>query len=130
MSNHSEMKSRLARVRGLGSAKEGVAHWWAQRLSAVALLPLIIWFSASLVYLSGANHATVLAWLKTPLAPILMVALVSAGFYHLQLGLQVVIEDYVHNGAIKLSLVIITRLGCALAALIGVFSVLRIAFGG
>jgi succinate dehydrogenase / fumarate reductase membrane anchor subunit len=129
MSGRSELRTRLGRVRGLGSAKEGVAHWWAQRLTAVALVPLTFWLTASLAGLWGAGHAEVVAWLRGPVAPVAMIALLIAGFHHLQLGMQVVIEDYVHSEAAKWTLIVAVKLGAALAALIAVVAVLRIAFG-
>ncbi|MDX1483828.1 MAG: succinate dehydrogenase, hydrophobic membrane anchor protein [Alphaproteobacteria bacterium] len=129
MSPSPSLRSRLGQVRGLGSAKEGAAHWWAQRLTAVALVPLVFWLVASLAALSGAGHAEVVAWLRGPIAPVAMVALLIAGFHHLQLGLQVVIEDYVHGEAAKIGLIITVKLASALAALIAVLAVLRIAVG-
>jgi succinate dehydrogenase / fumarate reductase membrane anchor subunit len=123
------LRTRLGRVRGLGSAKEGVNHWWGQRLTAIAMVPLFVWFAFSLVALAGAPHATVVAWIKNPVTAVLLVALLAAVFYHLALGVQVVIEDYVHTEWRKLALIIIVKLASALAALIGVLSVLRIAFG-
>ncbi len=126
---HSPMRTRLGRVRGLGSAKEGVIHWWGQRLSAIALVPLVVWFAASLVALAGAPHAVVIAWIKGPVTAILLVVLLAATFYHLQLGVQVVVEDYVHTEWRKLAVVITVKFVSALAALIGIFAVLRIALG-
>jgi succinate dehydrogenase / fumarate reductase membrane anchor subunit len=124
------LRSALGRVRGLGSAKEGVAHWWAQRLTSIALVPLILWFVASLVGLIGADHATFVAWLRQPLSAILVTLLLAAGFHHLQLGLQVVIEDYVHHEATKIASLIVMKFAAAVLALLGIFSVLKIAFGG
>jgi succinate dehydrogenase / fumarate reductase membrane anchor subunit len=129
MNGPSTLRSRLGRVRGLGSAKEGAAHWWAQRLTSIALVPLVFWFVASLAALSGAGHGEVVAWLRGPIAPVAMIALLAAGFHHLQLGMQVVIEDYVHSEAAKITLIIIFKLGAVLAALISILSVLRIALG-
>jgi len=107
----------------------GTEHWWAQRLTAIALVPLVFWFVASLAALSGASHGEVVAWLRGPIAPVILVALLVAGFRHLQLGLQTVIEDYVHGKTAKITLIIAVKLGTVLAVLIAVFSVLRIAFG-
>ncbi|HSR54625.1 MAG TPA: succinate dehydrogenase, hydrophobic membrane anchor protein [Alphaproteobacteria bacterium] len=129
MSARDGLRSRLGRVRGLGSAKEGAAHWWAQRLTAIALVPLTFWLVASLAGLWGATHAEVIAWLRGPVAPVVMIALLIAGFHHLQLGLQVVIEDYVHSEAAKWTLIIAAKLGSVFAGLIGIVAVLRIAFG-
>jgi succinate dehydrogenase / fumarate reductase membrane anchor subunit len=114
---------------GKGGKASGSEHWWAQRLTAIALVPLVFWFVASLAGLSRAGHGEVLAWLRGPIAPIILIALLAAGFHHLQLGLQVVIEDYVHGKTAKYSLLIAVKLGALLAALISIFSVLRIAFG-
>ena len=128
--NNSRLRSPLGRVRGLGAAKEGVGHWWAQRVTAVALVPLTFWFVASIIGLIGADHATFVAWLRQPLNTILMTVFLAVGFHHLQLGLQVVIEDYVHNEAARIASVITVKFACALLALAGIFSVLKIAFGG
>jgi len=91
------MRSGLGRARGLGAAKAGYHHWWAQRLTAVALVPLTLWFICGVIRLAGAPHVEVVAWLGNPLVLVLMLALVGAMFHHMQLGLQVVIEDYVHT---------------------------------
>ena len=109
--NMQNMRSPLARAIGLGSAKEGVGPWWAERVSAVALVPLTLWFAASIIAHTGSDYATFIVWLKTPLTAILMILLLIALFYHTALGLQVVIEDYVHS-ATKFAAVIAVRLGC------------------
>jgi succinate dehydrogenase / fumarate reductase membrane anchor subunit len=124
------LRTPLGRARGLGAAKEGVGHWWVQRVTAVALVPLIFWFVASIIGLIGADHASFVAWIRHPLNTILMVLLVGVGFHHLQLGLQVVIEDYVHNEAARIASIITMKFAAALVALAGIFSVLKIAFGG
>lgn len=122
------MRSPLARAMGLGSAKEGVEHWWMERVSAAALVPLTLWFVASLIAHTGSDYATFIAYLRTPLANILMILLVIALFYHTALGLQVVIEDYVHSGA-KFAALVVMRLSCVAIAATGIISALRIAFG-
>jgi succinate dehydrogenase / fumarate reductase membrane anchor subunit len=124
------LRSPLGRAIGLGSAKEGVEHWWAQRVSAVALLVLGLWFVSSLVALAGAGRATVAAWLHGPLAAILTILTLAAVFYHSALGIQVVIEDYVHAEGVKLGSVVLVRLLSLALAVAGIFAVLRIAFGG
>jgi len=124
-----QLRSPLGRAVGLGSAKEGVEHWWAQRVSAVALIVLGLWFVASLAALAGADRATVVAWLHGPLAAILTILTLAAVFYHSALGLQVVIEDYVHTEGVKLGAVVLVRLLCLALAVAGIFAVLRIAFG-
>jgi succinate dehydrogenase / fumarate reductase membrane anchor subunit len=124
-----DLRSPLGRAIGLGSAKEGVEHWWAQRVSAVALIALGLWFVASLVALAGAGRATVVAWLHGPLAAILTILTLAAIFYHSALGLQVVIEDYVHGEGRKIGALVLVRLMCLALGVAGIFAVLRIAFG-
>ena len=127
--NMQDMRTPLARAMGLGSAKEGVGAWWAERVSAVALVPLALWFAASIIAHTGSDYATFIVWLRTPLAAILMILLLIAVFYHTALGLQVVIEDYVHSAA-KFAVVIAVRLGCCALATAGVVAILRIALSG
>lgn len=124
-----DFRSDLGRVRGLGSAKEGVHHWWMQRLSAIALVPLALWFVAALIAHTGAGYHAVSAWLSSPVVFGLMVLLVSATFYHAALGLQVIIEDYIHREGVKIALILLMKFSCALLALASVVSLLVIAFG-
>jgi succinate dehydrogenase / fumarate reductase membrane anchor subunit len=123
------MRSPLGRALGLGSAKEGVEHWWLQRLSALALVPLVLWFVISVVELAGADRAALVAWLHQPLPAVLMVLLLVATFYHAALGLQVVIEDYVQGEGLKLGLVVAVRLICIVFVVRGLFAVLKLALG-
>ena len=125
----SRMRSPLGRAIGLGSAKEGVEHWWVQRVTAIALVPLSLWFVASVVGLVGADIETVQNWVGLPLPAILLVLLIIATFYHASLGLQVVIEDYVHTELARLGLVVVVRLLSFGFAVAGIFAVLSIAFG-
>jgi succinate dehydrogenase / fumarate reductase membrane anchor subunit len=113
---------------GLGSAKSGAAPWWAERVSAVAIIPLSLWFAASIITHSGDDYFSFNAWLRTPLPTIAMILLLVALFYHTALGLQVVIEDYVHSAA-KFAGVALMRLGCFALAVAGIVATLRIAFG-
>lgn len=124
------MRSPLGRAVGLGSAKEGVDHWWRQRLSAIALVPLGLWFVASLLAHVGGGYEQAVAWLGSPLPAILMIALIAATFYHAALGMQVVVEDYVHREWVKLGTLIFLRLACLLLAVAGIFAVLRVALKG
>jgi succinate dehydrogenase / fumarate reductase, membrane anchor subunit len=121
------MRSPLARAIGLGSAKEGVDHWWTERVLAVALVPLTLWFAASIIAHTGSDYATFIAWLRSPLATTLIILLLIALFYHSALGLQVLIEDYVHSGA-KFAAVIAVRLGCFALSVAGIIATLHIAF--
>ena len=120
------LRSPLGRARGLGSAKAGSRHWWAQRLTAIALLPLTLWFIWSVIHLSGASHQGVIDWMSAPLTLGLMLALVVTTFHHLQLGLQVVLEDYVHNEPLKVGAVLLMKALCVLLALVCFVSVLKI----
>jgi succinate dehydrogenase / fumarate reductase membrane anchor subunit len=123
------MRSALGRVRGLGSAKSGTAHWWSQRLSAIALVPLTLWFIGSLVVLAGASHGEIAAWVSSPIVASLLVLLIATTFYHSFLGLQVVIEDYVHNEPLKLATLIVVQGASFVLALIGIVSVFMLLFG-
>jgi succinate dehydrogenase / fumarate reductase membrane anchor subunit len=125
-----DTRSPIARVRGLGSAKEGVQHWWVQRLTALALVPLSIWFAAGVVALAGAPQAEAAAWIARPLNATLMILTLGLTFHHAQLGLQVVIEDYVHAEGAKLALLILVKLLALALALAGALAVLRLMIGG
>ena len=123
------LRSPVGRAIGLGSAKEGVEHWWLQRVTAVALVPLTLWFVIAVVRLSSADIDAVRDWVGRRLPAILLVLLLIATFWHASLGLQVVIEDYVHTDLAKLGLLIVVRLACFALAVAGVIAVLGIAFG-
>jgi succinate dehydrogenase / fumarate reductase membrane anchor subunit len=122
------MRAPLARAIGLGSAKEGVQHWWTQRVSAIALVPLMVWFIAAIIAQTGSDYTAFIAWLRKPFPGVLMVLLLIALFYHMALGLQVVIEDYVHS-SVRFAAVIAVRLGCLALAVAGILATLRIALG-
>jgi succinate dehydrogenase / fumarate reductase membrane anchor subunit len=124
------LRSELGRVRGLGSAKEGVHHWWAQRVTAIALIPLSIWFVASIVFLTDVDHATAIQWLRSPITLGLMSLFLIALVYHAVLGLQVVVEDYIHAKPTKLILLLLIQFaGFALVAA-GIVSMLLITIYG
>lgn len=122
------LRSPLARARGLGAAHNGTHHWWAQRLTSIALLPLVLWFAVAVAVLASADYGQVVAWMAAPVNTILMLALIGALFYHMQLGLQVVIEDYVHGKLSKFATLIAVRFGSALLAIAAIFAVLKVAF--
>lgn len=124
------LRTPVARARGLGSAKEGLHHWWVQRVSAVALIPLTIWFVASVVGLAGADHAAVAAWIGNPIVAVLMVLLVAAALYHAQLGMQVVYEDYIHTHWLKITADVGTKLVSLVLGVATIFAILKIALGG
>jgi succinate dehydrogenase / fumarate reductase, membrane anchor subunit len=104
-----QLRSSLGRVRGLGSAKEGVGHWWAQRVTAIALVPLSIWFVCVAISLVGADYATFHVWLSEFGNALLMILTVLALFYHAHLGMQVVIEDYVHGEGARIATLLIVK---------------------
>jgi len=122
------LRSPLGRVLGAGSAKEGVHHWWMQRLTSIALVPLTIWFLVSLLTLPSFEHVTVISWIAQSWTALLLILFILVATWHSQLGVRVVIEDYVHGGAKTLTLVLITFIH-ALVAAAGVFAVLKVAFG-
>ena len=126
----SDLRTPLARARGLGSARDGLKHWWAQRLTAIALIPLVVWFAISLVMLSGADYDIARAWIGSPLVMVLLILTIVIGLHHGQLGLQVVIEDYVHGDGWKLALIVAVRFVAVIFGLAAVVSILRIGFGG
>ena len=121
------LRSPLGRARGLGSAKDGTHHWWAQRVYAVALVPLTLWFVFSVVGLAGASQAQVQAWMASPLNTALLVLLVFTTFHHLLLGLQTVIEDYMRAEGWKLVLQMSMRFIAVLFGMAGILAVLRVA---
>jgi succinate dehydrogenase / fumarate reductase membrane anchor subunit len=121
------LRSPLGRAIGLGSAKDGVDHWWAQRVTAVALIPLALWFVTALLGLVGSDIGAFHDWAGRPLPAILLILLLVATFYHAALGLQVVIEDYIHGEIRKLVLLMLLRLSCFALAVAGIVSVLRLA---
>jgi len=123
------MRSPLGRAIGLGSAKEGVEHWWRQRVTAVALVPLTLWFVIAVIGLVGADHAVFVAWVRSPMPAILLVLLLVATFYHTALGLQVVIEDYLEREWARLTTLLLMRLLCVLFAVRGILAVLKLALG-
>ncbi len=124
------LRTDLGRVRGLGSAKDGTSHWWAQRVTAVALIPLSLWFIYSAITLVGIDRAGFKIWLNAPGSILLMSLFVIALFYHMQLGLQVVVEDYVHNERNKIFLLVLNKLVAVFFAVSSIIALIKVAFGG
>ena len=120
------LRSPLGRVLGMGSAKEGTGHWWSQRVSAVALIPLTLWFLFSLLMLPDLDYATVRTWLSLPLSGFLAVLLLSVLTYHSYLGTTVVIEDYVHSAGKKLLSLLLLRFAYVLVCGAGILAILRV----
>jgi succinate dehydrogenase / fumarate reductase membrane anchor subunit len=123
------LRSPLSRVLGLGSAKDGTAHWWAQRVTAVALIPLTLWFLFSLMTLPDFQYETVRTWLAVPVSGFLAVLMVAVLTYHSYLGTTVIVEDYVHASGMKVLSLMALRFLYVLAGGAGIFAILRVAFG-
>lgn len=125
-----KMETPLKRVRGLGAAKGGAHHWWLERLTAIATLVLLVWLAVSLVRLPGLDQATLRQWLAAPLAAVPMLLLIVAVFWHLKMGLQVIVEDYVHSDGPKLFWITLINFLSLFGAGLAIFAVLKIALGG
>ncbi len=123
------MRTPLAQVRGHGSAKAGAHRWWAHRLSATTMVPLFLWFIASLAAIATADYATAVAWIRSPWNSALLVLLIGATFYHAQLGMQVVFEDYISTHWLQVASIILVRFLAILLAVVSIIAVLRIAWG-
>jgi succinate dehydrogenase / fumarate reductase membrane anchor subunit len=122
------METPIARVRGLGSAKAGAHHWWLERLSSVALLVLFVWLIASILRLPDLSYGTMREWLADPLAALPMLLLVATTFWHSKMGMQVIIEDYVHEAGNKAFAITVLNFFMIGGAGLALFAVLKIAF--
>lgn len=126
----SAQETPLAAGRGHGSAREGAEHWWNERVSSLAALLLWVWFAVSLLRLPAYDHRMISEWLSSPLAAVPMLLLIVATFWHIRLGLQVIVEDYVHDEGSKLFWLVVIKFAAVLGAAFAIFSVLRIALAG
>jgi succinate dehydrogenase / fumarate reductase membrane anchor subunit len=124
------LKTPLAHVRGLGSAKKGVAHYWAERVTAAALIPLCAWFLASIVAFAGADYETVMVYLRRPVVVALFLLLILAAFEHMRIGLQVVIEDYIQREGTKIALLVLVSFFTIGLGALATVSLFMIAFTG
>lgn len=124
------LRSPLGQVLGLGSAKSGHQHWWGQRLSATALVPLGLWFVFSVVGLASTDYWAVAAWVGEPLHAILLILLLVTLLYHSALGVQVVIEDYVHHAPARVIVLVLVQFIHIALAVAGIYSVVTLSVGG
>jgi succinate dehydrogenase / fumarate reductase, membrane anchor subunit len=123
------LQSPLGRVLGLGSAKSGFHHWWGQRLSAAALVPLGLWFASSLIRLPSTDYWAVIAWAGEPRHAILLILLLVTLLYHSSLGIQVVIEDYMHHALSRITALVLNRFIHIALAVAGIYSVASLSLG-
>jgi succinate dehydrogenase / fumarate reductase membrane anchor subunit len=121
------LRSPLGRARGLGSAKDGVHHFWVQRVSAVALVPLTLWFIFSVARLAGGDFVEVRHWISAPSVAIVLVLFLATALYHSALGVQVVVEDYVSHEGLKIGVNLLQKFVHAAVAVASIFAVLKLA---
>jgi succinate dehydrogenase / fumarate reductase, membrane anchor subunit len=125
-----DYRTPLSRARGLGSAKHGVSHWIAERVSAAALVPLVLWAVHGGLRLAVFDHAEAAAWVAEPVNAVLLVLTLAIGFWHMHAGLRVVVEDYIHKSATKAVLLLANLFVCGFTGALAIFCILKVALGG
>ena len=123
-------RTPLSRARGLGAAGHGVGHWISERVSSIALVPLVLWVVFAALELGAADYAGAVAWIQRPLNAVLMALLLAVSFHHMHAGLRVVVEDYIHKPASKAALLLLNLFVCVLGGALAVFAILKVALGG
>ena len=125
-----DMRTPLAKVRGLGSAREGTGHFWRQRLTAIANIPLTLFFVGFLIALNGAGYAEVRAALANPFVGLMLALVLISGLIHMRLGMQVIIEDYITSEGLKLATIALNTFFTVAVGVASIFALLKLAFGG
>jgi succinate dehydrogenase / fumarate reductase membrane anchor subunit len=123
-------RTPLGRARGLGSAKHGAGHWISERLSALALIPLVLWAVFGVIRLAGGDYDAAVAWVGQPLNAVLIVLLIAIAFWHMHTGMRVIVEDYIHKLPSKVALLVANLFVCGLVGALAIFSILKVALGG
>ncbi len=125
-----EFRTPLSRARGLGSAKHGATHWVAERVSAIALVPLVLWAVFGVIRLAAGDYGVAVDWVGQPLNAVLLVLLIAVAFWHMATGVRVIIEDYIHKMLTKTALLLANMFIAVLAGGLAIFSILKVALGG
>lgn len=127
--NNDSIRTPLGRARGLGSAREGAHHWWMQRASSVALIPLCLFFLMQFDRIVTTDHAAFIAWAAEPCVAVGLLLFIVTAFYHAALGIQVIVEDYVHGEGAKIAVLLLNKIFFFFLGVAAVFAVIRISFG-
>ena len=125
-----DMRTPLGKVRGLGSAREGTGHFWRQRLTAVANIPLMLFFVGFLISINGADYATVRSAFANPFVGLMFALVLLSALYHMRLGMQIIIEDYIHGEGLKLALIMLNTFFAILVGAACAYALIKLAFGG